>query len=106
MIDEYLIYVATPGKRAALLERFTTKTLALFVKHGITVTGFWTARDQADTLTYLCRFTDEAARKAAWDAFNADPEWAAVKAQTERDGPLVASRTVTVLEPVAGAVTA
>jgi hypothetical protein len=106
MIDEYLHYVATPGERDALLHRFTSKTLTLFAKHGITVTGFWLARDQPDTLTYLCRFSDDAARQAAWNAFNADPDWAALKAETERAGPLVASRSTVVLTPVPGAVTA
>ena len=61
--------------------------------------GAFTAPDEDGRLTYMTRFADEAARKQAWASFAADPEWAAVKASSEPDGPLLKSQTVSVLSP-------
>jgi hypothetical protein len=102
MIEELRHYVATPGNRDALLARFKNDTMALFERHGIAVTAFWTARDEPDALYYLCRFADGAARDAAWKAFNADPDWAAAKTASERNGPLVASLKGIMLERADG----
>jgi hypothetical protein len=102
MIEELRHYVAVPGKRDALLARFKNDTLALFERHGIGVTSFWTVPAEPDTLYYMCRFDDLAACKAAWKAFLSDPDWDALKTRTESNGPLVASLKSTILEPVAG----
>jgi hypothetical protein len=102
MIEELRHYVAAPGKRDELLARFKNDTMALFERHGIGVTAFWTAHDEPDTLYYMCRFTDLAACKAAWKAFLADADWDAVKTRTESNGPLVASLKSIVLDPVDG----
>jgi hypothetical protein len=91
MIEELRHYVATPGNLDALVARFRNDTMAIFKKHGITVTAFWTATNVDDTLYYMCTFADNAACDAAWKAFLADPQWAAVRAESERNGPLVAS---------------
>jgi hypothetical protein len=64
------------------------------------VTAFWTTREPDDALYYICRFDDEAAMTSAWKAFLADPDWAAVRAATERDGPIVASLKSMVLDRV------
>jgi hypothetical protein len=48
----------------------------------------------------MTRFADEDARKNAWAAFGADAEWAAAKAASEIDGPLLKSQVVSVLSPV------
>jgi hypothetical protein len=102
MIEELRHYVATPGKLDALVKRFQNDTKPLFDRHKISVTAFWTVREPADTLYYVWRFEDEAAMKAAWKAFLADPEWAAVREATERDGPIVASLKSMVLDRVDG----
>ena len=34
-------------------------------------------------LTYMLAFPDEAARKAAWDTFKADPEWLKLRTMPE-----------------------
>jgi hypothetical protein len=96
-------YVAAPGKRDALLERFRRTTLPLFASHGIVITGFWESHDDADTLAYLCTFETHADRERAWAAFNSDPNWLAAKADSERDGPLVASMTTLNLDSIATA---
>ncbi len=91
-VFELRTYHAAPGKLAALNARFREQTLELFKKHGMTVVGFWVPADadkgSADTLVYLLAFKDREAAAAAWKAFAADPEWARVKAESEKDGPL------------------
>jgi hypothetical protein len=47
----------------------------------------------------MTRFADEDARKKAWAAFGADPEWLAVKSASETDGALLKSQTISVLSP-------
>jgi hypothetical protein len=42
-----------------------------------------------------------AEREKRWGAFHADPEWAAVVAKTEKDGPLVESISNQLLAPAA-----
>ncbi len=106
MIEELRHYVAKPGKRDALVARFKNDTMELFAKHGITVSAFWIVPDDPDTLYYLCRYDDAAARDAAWKAFQADPDWAAARTASERDGPLVASLKGITLERVDGFPTA
>jgi hypothetical protein len=54
---ELRTYHAAPGKLAALQARFANHTLGLFARHGLTVVGFWVARDAngqpGDDLVYL-----------------------------------------------------
>jgi hypothetical protein len=102
MIEELRHYVATPGSRDALLARFKNDTMSLFARHNIEVTAFWTSRDEPDTLYYVCRFEDGSARDAAWKTFLADPDWAAIRATSEKDGPLVASLKSIMLERADG----
>ena len=42
-----------------------------------------------------------AEREKRWSAFNADPEWAAVVAETEKGGQLVENISSQLLEPTA-----
>ena len=90
MLYELRIYEAAPGKFPALNERFAHHTLGFFTKYGIGMLGFWT--DVIGTyphLTYIISFESMADREAKWNAFQADPEWLKVRAETEKEGPLV-----------------
>jgi len=91
LIHELRIYTANPGKMPALQARFRDHTLTLFDKHGMTSVGYWTNAigGRSDQLWYILGFTDLAHRERAWAAFAADPEWQAVRAESEKDGPLV-----------------
>lgn len=91
MIHELRIYTANTGKMAALQARFRNHTLGLFEKHGITNVGYWTNAigGRSDELWYILGYEDLGARQKAWAAFGADPEWAAVRTESEKDGPLV-----------------
>jgi hypothetical protein len=48
-------------------------------------------------LYYLTEFASDDARKAAWAAFGADPEWQALRQETEANGPIVSQQTTTLL---------
>jgi len=47
----------------------------------------------------MTRFANKDAHKKAWASFAADPEWVAVKAASETDGPLLKNQIVSVLSP-------
>ena len=103
MIYEIRVYEAHDGKAEAMKARFKTEVVKRFPGHGIELLGVFEAESDASRLTYLTRFKSEEDRSKAWAAFGADPEWRAVKAATEVNGPLLKAQTVSVLSPaVAG----
>jgi hypothetical protein len=75
---EMRTYYANPGKISSLHARFRDHTVKLFEKHGMQNIGYW---QQA---------SGEEARKKSWDAFTNDPDWKKAKADSEKDGVLVA----------------
>ncbi|TDC46172.1 NIPSNAP family protein [Actinomadura sp. KC345] len=93
MIYELREYTAAPGGAEALHARFADHTLALFERLGMEVAGFWSDLDDPGRILYLLRFPDEEARRAAWAAFQADPEWRRVKAESEAGGAIVETMT-------------
>ncbi len=100
MIYEIRIYEAAEGRADAMRRRFRDNVATkFFPRHGIELVGAFTAPAEDGRLTYMTRFVDEDSRKKAWASFAADPEWAALKAATETDGPLLKNQTVSVLSP-------
>ncbi len=92
-------YKAPPGSVDKLHRRFEDHALALFDRHGIALVGFWVPEEDKDRIIYLVRFSSDDARKAAWDAFQADADWKRIRTESEADGPLVASLDSMVLSP-------
>ena len=76
----YTVRPDGPGNIDLLHARFRDVTARLFVKHGMSLVGFWQPVATPDTLVYMLAYKDNAARDAQWAAFNADPEW--VEART------------------------
>ena len=103
MIYELRVYHTLPGRLPALLKRFDTITLKIWERHGIKQAGFWTTLvgGSNQDLTYMLQWESLAEREAKWNAFIKDPEWLAKRAETERDGPIVASLSNQILEPTA-----
>jgi hypothetical protein len=77
----YTVKGEGPGSIDLLHTRFRDHTNRLFIKHGMTIVGFWQPNnpDMANTLIYLLAYKDRAARDAAWKAFQSDPEWVKVR---------------------------
>jgi len=101
MICEMRVYRCLPGRLPALLKRFDTITLKLWEKHGIKQAGFFTTLigESNQELTYFLAWESLADRETKWNAFAADPEWLAKRAETEKDGPIVASLENMILQP-------
>ena len=93
MIYELRTYLSPPGRLDDIVNRFRTKTMDIFARHGFDVVGFWTVEEGADTespeLVYLLRWDSREVCDAAWAAFRADPEWLETREITEADGPIV-----------------
>lgn len=103
MIYEVRIYEAADGKADAMKARFKNEVVKRFPLHGIELLGVFESEAEANRLTYLTRFASEDDRTKSWASFGADPDWRAVKAASEVDGPLLKSQSVSVLSPaVAG----
>lgn len=104
MIYEIRVYEATEGRAEAMRTRFEKEVVPRLPNFGIELVGvFVNSQEEDGRLTYVTRFDDEDARAAAWSRFGSDPEWKAIKAASEVDGPLLARQTVSVLTPrVAG----
>jgi len=91
MIYELRIYHSVPGRLPALIARFQNDTVRIWGKLGIRQAGFWTTLigESSHELTYMLAWENLAEREKRWTAFLADPEWIAVSAESEKDGPLV-----------------
>ena len=90
---EMRTYIANPGKMQALHARFRDHTNKLFVKHGMELVGYWTptsGENAENTLVYILAYPSKEARETSWKAFVADPDWTKAKAESEKDGVLVA----------------
>ena len=91
-VFELRTYHAAPGKMEALHARFRDHTCKLFRKHGMTIVGFGSPAKPAEaekTLVYLLAFPSKEAADKSWGAFRDDPEWKAVRAESEKNGRLV-----------------
>jgi hypothetical protein len=101
MIHELRVYRCLPGRLPALLNRFDTITLKIWERHGIRQAGFWTTiiGESNQELTYLLAWESLAERETKWAAFQSDPEWIAKRAETEKDGQIVANIVTQLLQP-------
>jgi hypothetical protein len=101
VIYELRVYRCIPGRLPALLKRFDTITLKIWERHGIRQAGFWTTLvgESNQDLHYLLAWESLAEREAKWNAFQADPEWHAKRAETEKDGAIVANVANSFLAP-------
>jgi len=91
MILEMRVYRCLPGRLPALQNRFANTTLKLWEKHGIKQAGFFTTLvgTSNQELTYFLAWDSLADRDKKWNTFQADPEWIAKRAESEKDGPIV-----------------
>lgn len=101
MIYELRIYHCAPGRLPALLKRFETVTLGIWKRFGIRQAGFWTVAigESNHDLYYMLQWESLAERERVWSIFQKDPEWLAARAESERDGPILASVSNAILEP-------
>jgi len=89
---EMRTYIANDGKMEDLHARFRDHTNKLFVKHGMTLIGYWTpveGPDAANTLVYILAYPNREAREKSWKDFMGDPDWQAAYKASHANGVLV-----------------
>jgi NIPSNAP len=103
MIYELRVYRCVPGRLPDLTRRFEAVTLKLWEKHGIRPVGFWTTLigESNQDLHYLLEWKDLAERERVWGGFMSDQDWLKARAETEKNGPIVAQISNTILAPTA-----
>jgi hypothetical protein len=91
-VFELRTYHCFPGKLEALHKRFREHTNTIFVKHGMSLIGYWTPTEgelAGKTLIYMLAYPSMAAREASWKAFRDDPDWQKAREESEKDGKIV-----------------
>jgi hypothetical protein len=91
-VYELRIYHLNEGKQAGILERFRKAETKIFERLGMHGVGYWVPTDEplaGRTLIYLLRHKSRAAATESWAKFSKDPEWVALKAESEKDGAFV-----------------
>ena len=91
-VYELRMYHVNPGKMDALKARFGDYTDAIFKRHNMRSIGYWQPQDAPNSQNLFVYTLEHSSRDEArknWAAFQADPEWQRVKAESEKNGPLV-----------------
>lgn len=91
-VYELRLYHVNEGKMEALTARFRDHTDAIFKRHNVKSVGYWAPEDAPDSQKLFVYILEHPSRHDAemnWAAFQADPEWQKVKAESEANGPLV-----------------
>lgn len=100
-VYELRVYHLNEGKLPLILERFRSKETKIFERLGMHGIAYWVPVDgdiPANTLVYMLRHKSREAAKASWAAFGKDPEWVALKAESEKDGAFVSKHESTFLK--------
>jgi hypothetical protein len=92
-VYELRIYTPNEGKLDAVNARFRDHTRAIFDRHHMKSVGYWLPTDgpNAGKFVYILEHPSREDADKNWAAFNADPEWVKVKADSEVNGKLVAN---------------
>ena len=75
----------------------------MWEKHGIKPAGFFTTLigDSNKELPYFLAWESLAEREKKWNAFQADPDWIAARAKSEKDGQIIDNIVSQMLVPTA-----
>ena len=101
-VYEMRTYTATEGKLDAVNARFRDHTRRIFERHNIKSVGYWTPLEgptAGTTLIYILEHPSREEARKNWAAFSADPEWQKAKAESEKDGRIVAKAESLFLTP-------
>jgi hypothetical protein len=90
-VYELRMYHVNEGKMDALVARFGDHTDAIFKRHNMKSIGYWVPEDAPQSQNLFIYVLEHPSREEArknWAAFQADPEWKKVKADSETQGAL------------------
>jgi hypothetical protein len=99
---EIRTYTAHPGRLNALVQRMGHGENKVFEKVGMPPVGFFVATEapkSQDTFVYILAHESREAAKASWDKFRDDPDWKALRASSEAEGPIVAKAEALFVTP-------
>jgi hypothetical protein len=91
-VYELRTYHLNEGKQPLILDRFRMRETAIFARYGMHGVGYWVPTDEplvGRTIVYMLRHKSRDAATESWKKFGADPEWIALKSETEKDGAFV-----------------
>ena len=91
-VYELRMYHVKEGKMDALKARFGDHTDSIFKRHNLKSIGYWSPEDAPSSQNLFIYILEHPSRQEAeknWAAFQADPEWQKVKAESEAHGALV-----------------
>src|SRR5262245_9064348 len=91
-VYELRMYHVNPGKMDALAARFGDHTERIFKRHNTKSIGYWRPADAPSSenlFIYILEHPSHQEAEKNWASFRGDPEWKKVKAESERQGPLV-----------------
>ena len=91
-VYELRLYHVNEGKMDALKARFRDHTDSIFRRHNMKSIGYWSPEDAPSSQKLFIYVLEHPSRQEAeknWAAFQADPEWQKVKAESEANGALV-----------------
>jgi hypothetical protein len=91
-VYELRIYHLNEGKQPLILERFRSKEREIFARCGMHDVGYWVPTDEplaGRTIVYMLRHKSRDAATESWKKFGADPDWIALKAESEKGGAFV-----------------
>jgi hypothetical protein len=92
-VFELRTYTCNEGKMEALQTRFRQHAIAILKRHGIEAIGYCVPEDpekRKTTLIYIVAHRSREAAEKNWAAFQADPEWQKVAAESEANGKILA----------------
>ena len=90
-VYELRMYQVNEGKMDALIARFGDHTDSIFRRHNMKSVGFWRPEDapySQNLFVYILEHPSREEARKNWAAFQADPEWKKVKADSETNGAL------------------
>src|SRR5204862_7961775 len=91
-VYELRLYHVNEGKIDALRDRFGNHTDSIFKRHNMKSIGYWSPEDAPSSqnlFIYILEHPSRAEAEKNWAAFQTDPEWKKVKAESEAHGALV-----------------
>lgn len=100
-VYELRIYHLNEGKQPLIVDRFRSKERPLLERHGMQAVAFWVPTDEplaGRTFVYILRHRSRAEADANWAKFKTDPDWVALKAESEKDGAFVNKYDITFLK--------
>ena len=91
-VFELRTYTAPDGKLGDLQKRFRDHTRRIFDNHHMKSIGYWVPQDSPqsqNTLIYILQHPSREEAMKNWTAFQNDPEWKKVSAESQVNGTIV-----------------